>query len=412
MNTRYSVSGTVLLLVCATVLACADTTTAPPVTAPLAVTVRYCSGTVPSWVAFQDGNGAWTRALPSVTGGTTRFHSDFSTDRGAIATLSGPGALTVLSVQYGTPAELVVAGDTNPRDCGSLVSKTLFGTAAGLDTNESAYISSALSSRIRVVPATGDSFELKGLPDGPQDLLATRSTRTNGTEAVTRMIMRRSVDLADSAALPVFDFGLSEAFAPAVANVSLSGLGSDGASGGTRLLTGHDDLPVTVQTSPTTDVTRSYIALPETRLLPGDLQVLFASVLPTVTADGRTATLYFRAPTDRTVTLGAPLARPTFTTVATAPALLLRAHYVSQDDYDRSATISYQQGITTIVVVSMTAAYAALAGGYDLLVPDLSSVAGFDPAWALHPGASVQWTAGRVGGTLGLGRDEIGRAHV
>ena len=173
---------------------------------------------------------------------------------------------------------------------------------------------------------------------------------------------------------------------------------------GTTLLTSHDEIPVTLLTNQTTDVTLPYVALPEAQLLPGDLQRLFATANPTASAEGRSATLYFRAPTDRTLALGAPLIRPTFITVATAPALRLRAHFAPQTDYDRSAGISYQQGSTTFVGVSMTAAYAALAGGgYDLPVPDLSRAAGFDPAWALRPGGTLLWVAARSGGTLGLG---------
>jgi hypothetical protein len=218
------------------------------------------------------------------------------------------------------------------------------------------------------------------------------------------MIMRRGLDLPDNATLPVFDFAAPEAFAPAVANVSLTGLGASGASAGTSLRTSHSEIPVTLLTNQTTDVIRPYVALPEAQLLPGELQTLFATANPTGSAEGRSARLYFRVPTDRTLALGAPLIPPTFITIATAPALRLRARFVPQTDYDRSAGISYQQGATTIVSVSMTAAYAALAGGgYDLPVPDLSRAAGFDPAWALRPEGTLLWLAARSGGTLGFG---------
>jgi len=379
--------------------ACGSTsvTGTPP---PTAVAVAYCSGLEPEWVAFQDGDGAWTRVQPSPPGGKVTFDSRFSTTRGAVATLNRSGDLTFLSVLYGTPAELETVGDTNPRDCGPFDAKTLLGTVAGLNTDEVAFVSGPFFSRVRA--GVDNTFELKALPSGPRDLLG---MLTDGRGAVTGFILRRDVDVPDSTTLPVLDFGAPEAFAPAVANVSILGLGGESATSGTQVLTGNAEISVTLQTNPTPDVTRPYAALPERQLLPGDLQVLSAS-LSTVTGSPRSATLYFRAPTDRTLTLGAPLIPPTFTTVATAPTLQLRAHFVPQGDYDRSAVISYQQGITTIVTISMTAAYAALAGdGYDILVPDLSSAAGFDPAWTLRPGETVLWSAGRTGGTLGLGRD-------
>jgi len=120
------------------------------------------------------------------------------------------------------------------------------------------------------------------------------------------------------------------------------------------------------------------------------------------------ASFYFRAPTDRTLTLGAPIIQPTFTTVATAPAVRLLARFVPQNAYDRAAIISYQQDSTVFVVITMTAAYSVLSGnGYDLVIPDLSGAAGFDPAWALRPGGTLLWSAVRIGGTLGLGADAV-----
>ena len=59
------------------------------------------------------------------------------------------------------------------------------------------------------------------------------------------------------------------------------------------------------------------------------------------------------------------------------------------------------------VFVAMTPSYAALAGGYNLDVPDLRSVPGFDPTWTLIPGHQVAWTAIRIGGTLPRGRNVV-----
>jgi hypothetical protein len=373
---------------------------------PQSAMVRFCAGTEPSWVAFQDGNGAWTHVEPTAAGGTITFRSDFSTNRGAVATVIHFVGLTAVGVLYGTPAELAAIADVDADECGRRETKTLLGTVGGVDTNEVATISTGAGVRIHAFPDQG-GFVLNAVPGGPQDLLATRITPANGREAITRMILRRSVDAPDGATLPVFDFTAPEAFVPAVANVSVNGLGPEGASRSTGLLTSNDQLPVTGITNQGTDVTQPYVALPEAQLLPGDLQVLFVTTNATGNADGRTATLYFRAPTDRTLALGAPLIPPTFLTVATEPALRLRMHFVPQSDYDRSAAITLQQG-NTIVGVNMTAAYADLAGGgYDLLVPDLSHAAGFDPAWALHVVGDLRWNAGRIGGTLGLGPNAV-----
>src|SRR5437773_11595992 len=272
--------GSWVLFLVATLGACSDGTlpsTPPPPPPPTTVAVAYCAGLEPTWVAFQDGDAAWTQAPPTPSGSNKTFRHEFSADRGAIATLSGAGGnITVLSVLYGTPAELVTAGDTNPRDCGPAPAKTLLGTVAQLDAYETAFVSASFNSRVRV--SVDRTFEIKGLTSGPRDLLAARTTRTDGNDVITRLILRRRVDVPHSTTLPVLDFASAEAFAPAVATASLAGLGAESAVSGTRLLTDRDELTVSLMTGPTTDVTRPYVALPEGRVRAGDLQILAARV--------------------------------------------------------------------------------------------------------------------------------------
>ena len=400
----------------AIVSACADSMTAPgPSTppGPVTATVSYCAGLEPLWVAFQDGDGAWSRALPTVSDGKSVFQFTFASNRGAIATATASGqGITDLLVLYGSPAELEAEGDTSPRFCTpAAATKTLLGRVAGLDTNEIAFIRVGGSgAQAFILPGDPGDFMLQVVPPGPRDLLATRATHTTGEALLTRIILRRGIDLPDGATLPVLDFGSDEAFAPAVANVSITGAGVDGAFSSTRLRNSNLDAQLSLNSVPAGEVTRPYRALPEERLSPGDLQVLTASTSGggSVPGSARSAILYFRAPTDRTLALGPHIIAPSFSTVATAPYLRLRARFTPQSDYDRATSIAYQQGSTTIVAVSMTAAYAgANAAGYELIIPDLSQVAGFDPAWALRPAEALGWGASRIGGTIGFGIDPV-----
>jgi hypothetical protein len=400
------VRGLVAGLALAALGACSDPgmSSGPSGPGPTAVRVSYCTGLAPTWVAVQDGDGPWTRVPPIAAGANTAFEHTFQTDRGAIARLTGEGGgMTVLSVLYGAPAELATAGFTTPFLCGDPVSKTLIGTVAGLDSNETALVSEDLSST-RATPARQGHFMLDGLASGPHDLVAARTTEANGQASVTGIILRRDVDLPDSATLPALDFTSAEAFLPATPTLTIAGLGPEGASFGVRLLTRTSEILLLPGPAVTHDVARPYPALPTAQLRPEDLQELVATAR--AGQGTRSAAVYFRSPADRTLTLPAALVRPTFTTVATAPFLRPRAQFLPQADYDREATVIYQQGSTTSVVISMTAAYAALtAGGYDLVVPDLSGASGFDPAWALHPGTKLLWSAVRIGGTLGLGAE-------
>lgn len=375
---------------------------------PSEVTVVFCSVLAPTWIAFQDGNGEWTRATPNAVGENTIFRHVFVTDRGGIATVTSAldGALTLLNVLFGTPAELASVGDTNPIDCGASLAKSLFGSVGGLGPNESALISAGPFLRASV-PVGRSTFHLTGLPAGPRDLLATRTTESNGSAAVTSLLLRRDIDLPDSGSIGTLDFSSLDAFAPAIANVRIGGLGPEGAISGTRLRTSNSEMVLSFLTAEATAITRPYFALPENKLTPGDLQVLHVSTGGPSDVN-RDADVYFRAAADRTVLLGALLFPPRISAVATTPSLRVRAQFDDQAEYDRATTIVLEQGpSSTLVTLSMTTGYAALTGGFDLIVPDLSAVAGFDPAWALRPGVQLIWSATRVGGTLALGRDAV-----
>jgi hypothetical protein len=171
----------------------------------------------------------------------------------------------------------------------------------------------------------------------------------------------------------------------------------------TQLVSAHSRSEIASLTGPAA-ATRPFYGLPDSQLDAGDLHVLSVTANPTTANSVRSALVYFHSAVDQTLTLGAPAMVPAFSTVGTTPSLRLRATFATQQDYDRLTSITYQQGQTTLVSVGMTAAYAGRAGAaYDLIVPDLSGVSGFDGRWALRAGEPVFWIEARTGGTLGLG---------
>jgi hypothetical protein len=198
-------------------------------------------------------------------------------------------------------------------------------------------------------------------------------------------------------------------FQPAARTVTLVGLGPEGAFTQSSFRTTRSEHVVAFVTSQPTTATRAYLAIPDARLQPGDVQALLATTAPTEGHVRRTTALYFRTPADRTLTLGALPIAPTLAIEASAPTLRPRARLVQQADYDRLTSVAWQQGPNTIVTVSMTPEYAARStGGYDLIVPELTGVSGFDPAWALRAGGgTLLWTVGRIGGSLGLATDVV-----
>lgn len=394
-----------------TLAACSDGPSEP--TAPggptTAVAVAFCTGPQPAWVAFQDGDGAWTRAQPALAGAVTTFNHVFTANRGAIATARRlPDGITTLSILYGAPHELAIAGDAGTQHCGLSRSNALLGSVAGLESNDVVVVSAGPASRAVAFPSPADVFELRDLTAGLQDVLATRLTSVDGSATLTGMILRRGLQLPDGAAIPAFDFRTPEVFLPEVRQVTITGLPPEGALLQTSFRTTRSEHVVAFGTTSVTATTRPFHAVPESRLEPGDLQVLAATTVPSNDNVRRSATLYFRSPSDRTLAFGPPPSAPRLDVVSNAPTLRLRAQFAPQTEYDRLTTIGFQQGPSRLVTVAMTSTYAGLTGaGYDLVVPELTGVEGFDSQWALRPGVATLWTASRVGGTLALGFDVV-----
>lgn len=391
----------VAAVLCTGGLACNSDSAGPRPVPDRAVAVSYCAAIAPTWVAFRDGDGAWTRETPSVTGSTTTFRHAFTSNRAAIASLTPvlDGQFSVLRVLYGAPEELSSDGDTTSSDCLTGAFKSLRGTVSGIATTEAAFIAVGPLARTGVVPREGLDFTIEGVPAGPQDLLAVRTAQA----APPRLIVRRDLDLPNGSVVPTLDFASAEAFDMVTATLTIGNLGGDGnpVVDFSVLTTSHGEFFLPIAASGNGSP-QPYLALPADKLLAGDLERLHVS------ANGnssRTADVYFRSPTDRTVTLGSQIAAPTVTVIASGATPCLRAHYAAQADYDKVSAIVYTQPTSTgFVAVSMTPTYAALVGGYDLDVPDLASVPGFEASWALRAGV-IDWTASRTGGTLPLAHD-------
>ena len=406
---RTAIAGFTLAL--ATLAACGDYgsntsyPTAPnPDPTPTTVEVAFCNGAQPQWVAFQDGDGEWTRAQPVVTGQLAIFLHTFNSNRAAVATarefVSG---LKTVAIQYGAPAELAIAGDQRPDLCGVIADDTVIGTVAGIDTNEVAVVSTGRSTREATTVAEGSAFVLRQV-GGPQELLATRLTRVDDDVFLTGIILRRGPELADGATLPVLDFDSDEAIHPIERGLTLAGFGPDGAVSRNGIRTAHSDNVIIFGNPSVTAANRPYWAVPVDRLAPTDLQFISANTNVANTSNvQRVSTVYFRNPVARTITFPEAPHAPAVSVVATAPTIRLRARFDSQAAYDRATGVSFQDLQNTVIAVSMTPAYAARnATGYDLVVPELSGVAGFDPRWSLRGGVTLLWTSSRVGGSLGL----------
>jgi hypothetical protein len=364
--------------------------------------IAFCGE--PTWVAFQDGDGAWTRAVAMRVGSIATLHHIFTKGRAGIAIArESNGGMTALSIFYGAPNELSTVSDTAGVACGATSSRTLHGTVIGLDTNEVALVLAGRGVDPGFVSAaTGPDFDLRGLRPGPHDFLATRTAIANGKQVVNRVTVRRAPDLPDQAILAPMDFRSTEALPPVAHTLTLTGPDAAGSTGFVALRTAHGiaDQLAAISTTGTATTTQ-YLAIPDQQLVSGDLQSITMTSAPSANVV-RSTTVYFHFAADRSIALPGIPTSPALSVASTGRTLAMRARFDVATDYDRLTSITYQQGENTIVIVTMTATYAARNPGlYDLVVPDLLELDGFDSHWALQPGIAVRWTSARFGGTLG-----------
>lgn len=402
---------------------------------------EFCAvGNTPLWFAVQDGaTGTWTRVTPSGTN-NTRFQFNITQARAGIAYVIGTtsgfvgsaarGTLAArlsadmerelllrnrpsrtrafaarsavdgfaLSVIYGTQLELSGTGGAL---CLAGTGKTVNGTVANVGQTQSASIT--LGSSSAGASGANTSFVLEDVPDGALDLVAGRTTTTiSGTSfsiALDKLIIRRGVNAANNSTLPVLDFGAAEAFDPVQANITLGNLGTDVGFALTSYFTSAGS-SVTGATLAGFSLPGAgpfkYYGVPANRQLAGDLHVAIGFAFPglTSTDQSRFAALYFKDPTDRTVTLGPALTAPTVSTAATAPYVRFRATGPVQTQYNKLVAVSFAQGGTAPRSASIQASEGYLAGSanYDFTIPDFTAVAGWDNNWGPKTGVQTTWS--------------------
>ena len=361
-------------------------------------TYAFCADNAPTWFAVQDGNGPWTRVTASAA---NSYSFSFASGRGGIAYVTNSSGGADLTVLFATAAELAGSGTTNVA-C-TIGGKTVNGSVAGVAATDFATIALA-SSTAQVIGAGAHTFQLEGVPSGAHDLIASRAEQTmSGSDyllVVNRLIIRRGLDPADGSTIPVLDFAASESFAPATADVTINNLGGDEASSAVSLNTANGTSSSFYFSIPSTASTRPYFDVTDAQLAGGDLHSLlvFASA-PSDETSVRLASVYLRSVANRSVTLGPAIGAPTITTVASSPYLRLRAQLPLQGEYDRFGGVTYSQSSGRETSVFMTGAYAG-SGPFDLTIPDLSAVSGWNNAWGLQPGVSTEWSVFESGGTF------------
>ncbi|WP_201773084.1 beta strand repeat-containing protein [Gemmatirosa kalamazoonensis] len=350
---------------------------------------------VPIWLAVQNGTGAWTRVTP---GANNTFSFTVGTN-GGVAYVTQNGTNFNTTVMYGVVSDLTTTANRCTGNTAPLGAKTLTGNVAGLGQTDFASVSVGGATK-SIFGLQGTAFTLTNVPDGPRDLIATRASLdlSTGTQALSKVIIRRNTNYPNNSVIPTLDFSSSEAFDPAQGTITVNNLGTDQAFATVSFLTANG-ASAGFFTGLGSGNTLPYYAVPASQLQPSDIHQIAVIATP----PGNTPTsfryvfTYLRTAGAQTVTLGPSLGATSVTSLATTPYLRLRAQVPSQSNYNGLATASFQQTGHT-VTVTQTAAYTGTApANWTLDIPDLSA-AGYDPTWGLRTGAQTTWTVTAVGG--------------
>ena len=349
------------------------------------VTVDFSSCPVAEravWLAAQNGSNTnpWTR----ITGTGDVYNFTIGSTGGGLAyVVLGAGGESSVTVQYRTQAEFT-AGTLDI--CPSTSGKTINGSVANAGAADNTTVS--LGGRSASVFSFGSpTFQLTGVPDGAQDLVAYDHSLVGGAESG---IIRRGQNIADNGTIPALDFSALEAFTPATATITLNGLIGDetGVTHSMSYQVAANCATASLYGGATAGASFTASGIPSAQQVGTDFHGL--SVFASSSTASRFITQYNHALVARTLTLGAVMPTPSITLLA-APYEQLEADYTLPGDYQGSTAFAYDDGVNKSVRIVATFGYlggAAVA----LALPDFSALPAWDNSWAPSTSSSGTWT--------------------
>lgn len=379
----------------------AVTVIAPPSTA--SISVPFCASNVPVWFAYLNEGFLWQRV--TTTGNAFTFSA---TEKLGIAFTFQTGSASDVRFYFATRSEL--AGITD-RDCAG--PKNHPGTMTNVTTEQTAIV--AMGGAFEV--ANANTFLLEGVVDGPLDLVSTRGAVNSGLLTPDRMVVRRAVNLANNASIPVIDFLGGDSFAPVSNTLNVAGLEAGENLYSENLFQGSTTTSGLIYTTEGSSNVQTMYSVPASVLAAGDLHELYIDAFNFSGTVAHTLVTYFTTPGDRTETLGPLLTTPVVTVAATSPYLRARGQLASQSAYNTAVRFIFLQGASPsqrFIHVVVTAAHlGAMPATWDVVVPDLAGVAGFSTAW-MHTGGQTTAFASEAfsapGATLFGGLPTVGQS--
>ena len=349
------------------------------------VTVDFSSCAVTDravWLAAQNGpsTSPWTR----VSGVGDVYNFTIGSGGGGVAyVVLGAGDAAAVTVQYMTQAEFTAGTLVF---CPPTTGKTINGSVANTALTDVTTVS--LGGRSAIVSFGSTTFQLTGVPDGAQDLVAYRHSFIGDPE---KAIIRRNQNIADNGTITTLDFGGVEAFTPATATITLSGLaGGEDVSQSMFYQVGANCATASLYGAATAGASFTASGIPSGQQLVTDFHGL--NVFASTTTDTRFITQYNHDLTARTLTLGPVMPAPVITDLTGGGSYKrLQAVYTLPTAYEGSTSFGYTDGASKSVNISATFGYL---GGTSttLALADYSALSGWDNTWPPATGGTADWT--------------------
>ncbi|MGV3707569.1 MAG: beta strand repeat-containing protein [Gemmatimonas sp.] len=378
----------------------------PGTTTPFSITVtggggggggniqwQFCSASrVPLFFAYRDGStGSWTRVTP--TGNTFEFSINQAVGGVAYVLPSNSGYATTVFLQTKAELSAQAAGECATFPAGS---KTVNGSVTGLASPADQFSVSLGGS---TASGNGNNpFTLNNVANGSRDLLAARTAINMMTFSfdVDRVAIRRGINPADGSTLTPINFAGAESSAPAAADLTITGINGATTIANVSFQTANGS-SLNFFSLPSTAATRTMRGVQTSQLIAGDLHALLVSAVSgTTVSSTRGVYTYFREIAARTVDLGAELTAPTIT-FSTSTVFRPKATGTFQSDFQTAFGGTFYQTNDRSVTVTSSKGYYGAGTQYELEVPDLAPLAGFQATWGLTPGSNTNWSVSASG---------------
>ena len=361
---------------------------------------RVCSSAprFPSYfVAVKDGAGVWSRVVPGNDGTTYTFNVTQPTASVAWVTLDSGVART--TVYNATQTEIAALAASDCTLYPSSSTRNAIGTVTGLTASQQSLLGMGWWFDSTINPAGNliSNYNLLNLPSGPLDLIAFRAATDGSLQTTTdRAIIRRGLNPATGGGNTPIDFNSAEAVATTVSTWTVNNAGGE-SFGMTETFTTVGGSSGQMTPGPGIDrtpATRTIYGVPLAQTVVGDLhQVVFTIGTLTARHATRQIIAYSRTIADRTVAFGPVLPTPTISNVSVTGAAMLRAQGTVPTEYNSGVTLDVKStgAFARFATVNTTRGFLSGSGTYDVRMPDLTQVLGWDTTWSLRPGDATNW---------------------